>query len=354
MTNLDYLGGRIEKLRDLLDQQKLDGVLLSSPESLNHFCEMLNIEGYCLITRKRLVRITDFRFQNEISSLNGDFETLMITSGFTDYIVSNSVLSGMKLGFEGSHLTYSFLNELMRKSGAKSLTDVSEEIGILLSVADDEMIQRMKKAISISGKSYKKFLKKKLTGFSEKQSKWLLLQSLYDLGAESESFPLILAFGSNSRNPHHVPSSKVLRKNELRLYDFGVFYKGLRSDITRMVIPRSDNESLDIYNILIDIQSEVAKIASAGVPVRELDLLARDLFGNYNLLEGVKHSLGHGLGYKVHQKPRISWKSDEVLAENQIITLEPGVYFGNKGFRFENDYLVTKNGLINLSKNISV
>lgn len=354
MTDLNYLGGRIEKVRDLLDKKNLDGVLLSSPESLIHFGEMSNIEGFCLITRKRVVRITDFRFQNEVASFGGDFETLMITSGFLDYASSNSLFSGMKLGFEGAQATWAFINELVRKSGAKSFTDVSEDVSFLSSIADEETVRRMKKAITISTNAYNSFLKIRQTGLTEKQSKGLLLRSLYDFGAESESFPLIVAFGVNSRNPHHTPSNRILKKNDIRLYDFGVSYKGLKSDITRMIISEGDNESLDIYNVLIEIQTSVEGIASAGVPVKELDLLARDLLGNYRLLEGVKHSLGHGLGYKVHQKPRISWKSDEILAENQIITLEPGVYFRNKGFRIENDYLVTKNGLINLSKNISV
>lgn len=352
MSQRDYLGDRINKLRKILELKKLDAVLLSSTEALIHFGEMFNIEGYFIVFKNRLVCITDFRYQNEIRFLPAEFEVIILNTGFLGFLNSNRLLSGLHLGFEGSHLTYSFVNELVKQSGCNLVTDLSKDIERLTILTDQEMISRFKKAVSISRESYKALIKNLKSGISEKRIAFNLLQNHLENGADSESFPFIVAAGKNSRSPHHKPSSQIYQRNIPLLLDFGGVYKGMRSDVTRMIIPDSDNKSFEIYGLLKYVKEEVQSIAFPGTPVRELDLVTRDIFRKNKYLEFVKHSLGHGLGYRVHQPPRISWQSEEILEEGMIITLEPGLYFHTRGYRVEDDYLVTKDGLINLSKKI--
>jgi len=59
------------------------------------------------------------------------------------------------------------------------------------------------------------------------------------------------------------------------------------------------------------------------------------------------HGLGHGVGKKIHQSPNISPRSKSILKKNQIITIEPGLYFKNKlGIRIEDTILVKEKAYI--------
>ena len=92
------------------------------------------------------------------------------------------------------------------------------------------------------------------------------------------------------------------------------------------------------------------------MPVREVDAAARAALGRHGILDAFKHGLGHGTGLQIHESPRMSPISDEILASGMIITVEPGVYYdGDFGIRIEDDILVTDSGhevLSNLPKGL--
>ena len=55
------------------------------------------------------------------------------------------------------------------------------------------------------------------------------------------------------------------------------------------------------------------------------------------------HSLGHGVGLEVHELPSLNSKSQEVLKEGMVVTVEPGIYLPGKfGVRLESMVLVKK------------
>jgi Xaa-Pro dipeptidase len=62
------------------------------------------------------------------------------------------------------------------------------------------------------------------------------------------------------------------------------------------------------------------------------------------------HHLGHGVGLQPHEYPHLNPKWDDVLMEGEIFTAEPGQYSAElaAGIRLENQYLVTKDGVVNL------
>ena len=83
----------------------------------------------------------------------------------------------------------------------------------------------------------------------------------------------------------------------------------------------------------------------------ELDKIARDVIENAGYGEYFGHSLGHGVGMEIHEAPTASPKSDEILQENSIITVEPGIYIPDKfGVRIEDMARITRNGCENLTK----
>ena len=62
--------------------------------------------------------------------------------------------------------------------------------------------------------------------------------------------------------------------------------------------------------------------------------------------------LGHGVGTRIHEAPRLYYKlTKPFLKENMVVTIEPGIYIKNKlGIRIEDTCLITKKGAIPLTK----
>ncbi|MDD5565977.1 MAG: M24 family metallopeptidase, partial [Candidatus Omnitrophica bacterium] len=58
------------------------------------------------------------------------------------------------------------------------------------------------------------------------------------------------------------------------------------------------------------------------------------------------HSVGHGVGLEIHEDPRIAKKSEGVVREGMVFTVEPGIYLHGKfGIRIEDMVLVTRKGV---------
>ena len=163
------------------------------------------------------------------------------------------------------------------------------------------------------------------------------------------AFPPVVAIGKNAAEIHHKPNSTKLRKGFL-VIDFGVKFNGYCSDMTRTIyLGNPSKKEKAIYAKVLAVQKKGVLNAKAGAECFELDYRARKMLGN---LRGLFiHSLGHGVGKKIHQCPNLSPKSADRLKINEIITIEPGIYIKKKlGIRIEDTLMVGKKKGIALTK----
>jgi Xaa-Pro aminopeptidase len=152
--------------------------------------------------------------------------------------------------------------------------------------------------------------------------------------------------------PHAQPTNKKLKNNEPLLMDFGAMVHGYRSDMTRTIyFGNVSQKFIEIYNIVLNAQTIAIEHVKSGISCSDLDGLARDYIANNGYGDFFLFFLGHGVGLRIHENPRMSAISKDVLKENIIITIEPGIYLPNKyGVRIEDNILVQKNGYKNLTK----
>jgi Xaa-Pro aminopeptidase len=81
-----------------------------------------------------------------------------------------------------------------------------------------------------------------------------------------------------------------------------------------------------------------------------VDAVAREMIDDAGHGERFGHGLGHGVGLEVHEAPRLSTRSEDVLEAGEVVTVEPGVYLpGELGVRIEDLVAVTSAGCRNLS-----
>ncbi|MBI4262514.1 aminopeptidase P family protein [Candidatus Uhrbacteria bacterium] len=163
--------------------------------------------------------------------------------------------------------------------------------------------------------------------------------------ASALSFPPIVAFGSNAANPHHEPTARRLRKNEMVKLDFGCVYKNKCSDMTRTLFFGSpDARFKKLYALVLRAQERtIAKIRS-GVSCGAIDRAARGTIERAGFGKNFLHGTGHGISEFVHELPLLRPKATDRLTAGQVVTVEPGIYIkGWGGIRIE-DMILVKNG----------
>lgn len=186
-------------------------------------------------------------------------------------------------------------------------------------------------------------------GVSEKFIASVIRKKIKELGGEKESFKIIVASGKRSALPHGYSTNKKIHKGEFVIVDFGVLLKEFRSDITRtFAVGAISKKQQKIYEIVKKAQQKAIDAVRDNVPVKNIDKIVRKDFKKHNLEKYFPHSTGHGIKFKVHEKPRISFRSSEVLKSGMVITIEPGLYFKKIkkpfGVRIEDMVLVKKRG----------
>lgn len=179
-------------------------------------------------------------------------------------------------------------------------------------------------------------------GMTEKEVAKFIEQSFIKLGGERLSFDTIVAFGENGAEPHHVPCDRKLSGAEFVTIDMGTVVGGYCSDFTRtFAVSGATKEMIDVYEAVREAEKIGAGALKDGVKCFDVDKAVRDYLTEKGYGEKFIHGTGHGVGLEIHEAPTLNTKSDEVLKDNMVVTVEPGVYIeGSLGVRIENLYIV--------------
>ena len=213
-------------------------------------------------------------------------------------------------------------------------------------IKDAGEIALIKKSASLSDRVLKKVIKELKPGVTEKETAAKIHYLIESGGAESFSFPCIVAFGSNSALPHHSPGKTKLKKNDIALIDMGSRFDGYCSDITRTtLLGNVPSKAKEIYRIVKEAQAAALGSIRPGIHCSEIDGIARKIIADAGYGEFFNHNLGHSLGLVVHERPSFAVNDNTVLKPGMLMTVEPGIYIdGLGGVRIEDLILVTEKG----------
>lgn len=213
-----------------------------------------------------------------------------------------------------------------------------------------EEIAKIKKACRVTDAIFDLILKQKLKNMTEIELRDFILIQIKKRGIRP-SFKPIVTSGRHAGNEIHPFSPLAKKLSGFVIIDFGVVYEKYMSDMTRTIYVGIPNKyEKDLYNKLLASQIGAIKISKAGEKCASIDAYVRKFLGKDT--KYFIHTLGHGVGTRIHELPRLYYKTIKpVLKENMIITIEPGLYIKNKlGMRIEDTCLIGKNGCIPLTK----
>lgn len=344
---------RIQKAFSLLKKNKIDCLLVTELNHVRYLTGYSGSNGMVLLAPPKAYFFTDFRYkvqsQKEVKNCAIVIAEQTLTSELPKIPKLNKKI---KIGLEAEFVTLSLqekLKDLLPKTVFKSTEKLVESLSV---TKDTDEIKKIKRAIKISEKAYNETLSLIKPGVKEKDIALELEYKMRSYGADSAAFDIIVASGQRSSMPHGVASEKRLRKGDFITIDFGCFYQGYTSDITRtLVLGKANEKQKKIYNIVLTAQLAACKAVKPGLACSRLDGVAREIIMKAGYGDNFGHGLGHGIGLIVHDDPKLNARSSETLKTNMVVTIEPGIYIPNwGGVRIEDDVMVTASGGQILSK----
>lgn len=346
----------MDKLSNFLKDNNLDSLLISDKYSLRYFTGFTGSTGVALVMKDKKFFFTDFRYMEQADlevKING-FEIVKVERNAVDKVVEYIINSASQnLGIEDKTLTVGVYNSYKEKLNNIEIVYLEDKLVKLRMVKKEVELELMRKAADIADKAFLEILPLIKEGVVEKDLATELEYAMQKFGAQKASFETIVASNYRSAMPHGVASEKKIAKNGFVKFDFGAYYNGYASDMTRTVFYGDDisDKHLDIYNTVLEAQKRAVASVKAGVMAKDVDKVARDYITEKGYGENFGHGTGHGLGLEVHEYPFVNTKDETILLEGMVVTIEPGIYIeGFGGVRIEDDVVVRKDGCEILNK----
>ncbi len=232
------------------------------------------------------------------------------------------------------------------------MTSAEDSLAELRMRKDNEELSLMRKAVDIAQRALEKTLPTIQVGMSERQVASELTLQLLRAGSDSQMpFAPIVSGGPNSANPHATPSERPLAVGDLLVIDWGAYYEGYCSDLTRtFAIGEVDPEFKHIAEVVRLANDAGRQAAGPDVPAGQVDSAARAVIDGAGYGVFFTHRTGHGLGMQGHEAPYIRSGNSLRLKPGMTFTVEPGIYLPERnGVRIEDNVVITENGSETLS-----
>jgi Xaa-Pro aminopeptidase len=349
---MDYKG-RQRRLQESLASNRLDGLLVTHLPNIRYLCGFTGSAGALLISDKKNVFFTDGRYRTQARAEVQGCTVVVSKKGplvvCADWLRASKSRGRIRrrIGIESEHFTVAERTRLAAILPRDSLLRPAPAlIERSRMVKDAEEIAQIRSAVLLGADLFDIILKTIRPGVRESEVAAELEYAARKAGAEGMSFPTIIAGGTRSSFPHGRASEAAISSRGFVVCDFGVILAGYCSDMTRTVyVGRPTDEAGRIYEAVRQAQQAAIEAVRPGIPVGDVDRVARKLLKKSNLDRYFTHSTGHGVGLEIHEPPRIATGQAEILRPGMVITIEPGVYIPGKfGVRIEDMVVVTERG----------
>ena len=340
---------RLERLRQWLLSSDVDGFLVTDEIHVRYLTGFTGDSSYLLLTAKDSVLLSDRRYETQLAQQCPDLETIIRGP---DRKMIDIVGDAMRqcevrrLGLEAGAITWEMFLSISNAISGVELSAVGDPVGGLRMIKDGSEIAILRRAVWIAERAFESVRARLRPSQTELQIAHELEAAIRDLGGEGCGFSPIVGAGAGGALPHYRPGDIAIGGNKTLLIDWGAKYCGYTSDLTRTLHLNHPPAGFEAaYEAVLAAHSMALATIRHGVKASDVDAAARKVLEDAALGPQFKHGLGHGIGLRIHESPRMGATSDEVLAAGMVITVEPGVYFeDNFGIRIEDDVLVTPTG----------
>ncbi len=343
---------RIPRLRGRLADEGCDAIVISELANIAYLTGFTGSNAALLVTADSVTFVTDGRYRTQSAEqlARAGVEATIAIGNDPGPELRTAARGITRIGLEAD--TVSWAEHRRWSTEVFSWAHLVPTEGLVLrmrAVKDDGEVARLERASQIADHALADVRHRLHEGVTEAEFRRELEDAMADHGADAPSFETIVASGPNGAKPHARPSDRAIGagdSGELVVVDFGATYDGYHSDMTRTLAVGALSETqarmLDVVR-----RSQAAGVAAvrAGVRGADVDRACRAVVDDAGWGDAFVHGTGHGIGLVIHEEPRLSSSSKDVLAPGHCVTVEPGVYLPEHGgVRIEDSLVVTATG----------
>jgi D-alanyl-D-alanine dipeptidase len=227
---------------------------------------------------------------------------------------------------------------------------ISRALPMLRAVKDDDEIDRLAAAGAAADATFEDILRAPFAGRTESEVAADLARLLREHGHAQVDFTLV-ASGPNGANPHHEPGDRTIGDGDMVVLDFGGLLDGYGSDTTRTVhVGEPTDEEHEVFDVVKRAQQAAFEAVAVGVPLQEIDRVARAVITDAGYGDYFIHRVGHGIGMTTHEPPYLVEGEQQPMTAGMCFSIEPGIYLpGRFGVRIEDIVVATPTGASRLN-----
>jgi Xaa-Pro aminopeptidase len=344
---------RLEKLIAHMPEN-IDAVLVTSSVNQFYLTGFRYDDGYVVITRGKSYVFADSRYLEAAKNqVNSEFEVRQLKGKITEYMGDVFTAESVKtIGFENTVMTCSAFDSLKTNFPDMEFKPIGDIISNLREYKEPCEIADITAAQRIAELAFDHILGYISPDKTEIDIALELEFFMRKHGSQGNAFDIIAVSGGASALPHGVPRNCKLESGFLTM-DYGAVVNGYRSDMTRTVcIGKPTDKMREIYDTVLNAQLTALDLIKEGVKCAAMDTSARSVITDAGYGDNFGHSLGHGVGLDIHERPGLHANAgDKLLAIGHVVTIEPGIYLeGEYGARIEDMVAITPDGAVNLTR----
>ncbi len=337
---------KLMQLKQKMQNLNIDTFLIMSDANRRYITGFTGSNGIVIINGDNRYLITDSRYAEQAQQQAPEFNVIVYNLSSFDTIKEYLTKSNAKkVGYESKCINDFTLNSVKEKCPNFEFVATCDIVLEIRKVKTEDELTDLKKAVDISDKAIIELSKQLKIGMTEREVAIELEYLMKKFGSEKESFSTIAVSGKRTSLAHGGPTNKKIEGGDMLTLDFGAVYNGYHSDITRTLwFGEPSKRMQQIFDIVATAQEEAIKAIKPNAICKEIDAVHRKVFLDNDVEEYSLRGLGHGIGLEIHEWPRVVMNNDEVITENMIFTVEPGLYFPDfGGVRTEDVVIVRAN-----------
>ncbi|MGK2965756.1 MAG: M24 family metallopeptidase [Tepidiformaceae bacterium] len=360
------MSDRLSRLRALLEREKLDALLVSSPvddvlgrhsQNRRYVSGFTGSTGIAVVTAERAVMVVDGRYteQAERECVPRGFALFAMKGRLKEWLpglVSEAGLAGKKVGISRADMSYGgyvgFAEAVaeLAEGERPELAPAAPVIEELRREKDAEEMASLERAIRIADEACERVVEQVRPGMTEIEVSGMVERAVRELGADAVSFNTIVASGAWGALPHAQPRDVPIGEGDAVTLDMGALVDGYCSDLTRTFVVGEPSERFrEVYGVVAAAQEAAIAGIRPGMKGDEAHAFAQGVIDEAGFGEQFVHGLGHGIGLEVHEFPHLGKVSEDVLEVGMVFTIEPGIYIpGWGGVRIEDVVVLEANG----------
>ncbi|MBI3941478.1 MAG: aminopeptidase P family protein [Chloroflexi bacterium] len=338
---------RLTALRDRITEVHIDTLVISAPANRRYISGFTGSAGILLVNATNALLATDFRYYEQGPAEAPAFSLKKAGNEMAKFLPQMlDELKARRVGFESAHLSYADYQTYTQAASQVEWIPTTGLVEDLRVSKDQAELALIRQAVALTDAAFTEITPQFKEGMTEREAAWLLESHMRIHGAEQMAFEIIVAGGPNGAMPHARPSDVPLRRGQPIVIDMGARVDGYDADMTRTVcIGPTDDKFREVFAIVLRAQQAATAALRPNMTGKEADSVARDIIAQAGYGDYFGHSLGHGVGMDIHERPRLSQASQEVLKPGNVVTIEPGIYLpGWGGIRIEDLAVITETG----------